>query len=174
LSLSSGTQTACDPNTNFYTQDVIVEYVDAPSSGMLIVNGQNFGITGSPQTVTLMDLISDGNAVNVDASFSINSACRLSVPSLFTAPANCIPIDFEVFPNPSQSGIFQVRLNGAFYTDVQLKLSDALGRDLNINISISIEQGVEILELDLSDFVSGVYRLQLISTGGIFTKTLVK
>jgi hypothetical protein len=79
---------------------------------------------------------------------------------------------FEVFPNPSQSGIFQVRLRGTFDKDAQLKLSDALGRDLNI--SIAIQQNVETLTIDLSQFASGMYHLQFISSEGTLTKKIIK
>ncbi|MDN3664322.1 T9SS type A sorting domain-containing protein [Algibacter miyuki] len=89
--LSSGTQTACDSGTNTYTQQVTVTYSTAPASGTLLVNGQSFAITSSPQTVTLVGLESDGNAVDVSASFSEDAACTLMQAGLFTAPANCEP-----------------------------------------------------------------------------------
>ena len=79
---------------------------------------------------------------------------------------------FEVFPNPSHTGIFQVRLTTAFDADAQLKVSDALGRDLNINTRI--EQGAETIELNLSKFANGIYHLQVISSEGTLTKKIIK
>lgn len=88
--ISVGTQTACNPADNTYTQQLTVTYSDEPGSGNLVVNGQSFGITGSPQVVTLTGLDSDGSAVDVTAVFSSDASCTVTQPSLFTAPANCV------------------------------------------------------------------------------------
>jgi PKD repeat protein len=88
-SITAGTQTACVPATNTYTQQVTVTYTNAPGSGTLLVNGQSFAITSSPQTVTLTGLAANGAPVNTTASFSANGACTLTANSLFTAPASC-------------------------------------------------------------------------------------
>ncbi len=85
--LTAGTQTACSGNR--YDQDVVVAYGNAPTSGTLQVNGQSFTIASSPQTVTLTNLIADGNNVNVTALFSDSSACSVTENSLFTAAASC-------------------------------------------------------------------------------------
>ena len=85
--LTAGTQGACNPSNNQYTQQVIVTYSNPPASGSLSVNGQTFAITSSPQTVTLTGLTSNGSAVNVTANFTANTACTYTEKSLFTAPA---------------------------------------------------------------------------------------
>jgi len=90
--LALGTQTACNPATNTYTQEVIVTYTNEPGSGTLDVNGQSFAITGSPQTVTLTGLTADGNGVNTTAVFSADGACTFTTNNLFTAPADCTPV----------------------------------------------------------------------------------
>ena len=87
--VAAGTQTACVPATNTYTQEVTITYTGEPATGTLDVNGQSFAITSSPQTVTLVGLTADGNPVNVTASFSDNASCNNTVNSLFTAPASC-------------------------------------------------------------------------------------
>ncbi|OUU16867.1 MAG: hypothetical protein CBC05_06305 [Crocinitomicaceae bacterium TMED45] len=83
------TQTGCNPLTNTYTQVLQVTYENAPETGNLTVNGVAFPITGSPQTVSLTNLTSDGAPVNVDVSFSENLDCSLTAPALFTAPESC-------------------------------------------------------------------------------------
>ena len=87
--ITAGTQTACNPATNTYTQQVTVTYTSAPATGNLVVNGQNFAITTSPQTVTLTGLVSNGGPVNVTASFSALTTCALTRTALFTAPQSC-------------------------------------------------------------------------------------
>jgi hypothetical protein len=96
--ITAGAQTACLPANNTYTQEVTITYATPPASGTLDVNGQSFAITTSPQTVTLVGLISDGNAVNVTAVFSADAGCTFTQNNLFTAPAACAP-------NCSVSGI---------------------------------------------------------------------
>ena len=88
-SLAAGTQTACDPASNTYTQQVTVTYSNPPSTGDLVVNGQSFAITSSPQTVTLTNLTANAAVVDVTAQFSDQSSCTLTTPSLFTAPSPC-------------------------------------------------------------------------------------
>ena len=89
--LTAGTQTACDPANNTYTQQVTVTYENDPGAGTLDINGQSFAITSSPQTVTLVGLVADGAAVDATASFSADGGCTLTETSLFTAPSDCTP-----------------------------------------------------------------------------------
>ncbi len=89
--LTTGAQTACDPSTVTYTQDVVVTFTDPPATGMLDVNGELFAIGTSPQTVTLTGLAADGAAVDVAAFFDANPACRLDSVALFTAAPDCTP-----------------------------------------------------------------------------------
>ncbi len=90
--VEAGLQSACNPPTNAYTQDITISYLDPPSSGMLNVNGQLFPITSSPQTVTLLGLIADEQDVEVDVFFTSTFLCNFNAPALFTAPADCTPI----------------------------------------------------------------------------------
>jgi hypothetical protein len=89
--ITAGNQTACNPQDNTYTQEVIVTYSNPPNSGTLDVNGQSFAIGTSPQTVTLIGLIADGQPVDVTAEFSADQNCTATVQALFDAPDNCRP-----------------------------------------------------------------------------------
>jgi len=89
ISMVAGTQTACDPATNTYTQEVTLTYDNAPGTGTLDIFGQSFQITGSPQIVTLIDLNADELFVNVTANFSDNPGCSISKTGLFQAPPPC-------------------------------------------------------------------------------------
>lgn len=94
--ITVGDQSPCVAATNFFNQTLIIEYDMAPESGNLIVNGQSFPITGSPQTITLTDLDSDGLPVTVEASFSDRPACSRIVENLFVAPGNCCPVNLDL------------------------------------------------------------------------------
>lgn len=86
--ISAGNQTPCNSGTNTYSQDVTVTYSSPPAMENLVVQGQSFAITSSPQTVTLANLTADGQAVNVTAMFS-NTTCSLTENGVFTAPNAC-------------------------------------------------------------------------------------
>jgi len=94
--ISSGNQESCDPANNEYSQDLTIEYSSAPTAGNLIVNGSSFPLSGSPQTVTLQNLTSDGAPVDVTVSFSADSSCERIFPAIFTAPENCCPITLDL------------------------------------------------------------------------------
>ena len=92
VSVTSGDQSVCDPITNTYSQEIIIEYTGGPMSGNLVVNNQLFALTASPQTVTLSGLNSDGASVDVNIEFSDLPGCNTSVGGLFTAPTECLII----------------------------------------------------------------------------------
>ncbi|NJL74738.1 MAG: hypothetical protein HC892_06580 [Saprospiraceae bacterium] len=87
--ITAGTQTACVPASNTYTQQVTVTFSNPPASGNLVVNGQSFTIGTSPRTVTLTGLTSNGLPVNTTASFSALTTCSFTRTALFTAPQSC-------------------------------------------------------------------------------------
>ena len=90
--LSTGNQSNCLPGVPVYTQQIIVTYNDAPASGTLNVNGQAFGITGSPQTCTLLALDANGADIDVTAFFSDDPACTRTETDMFSAPSGCAPL----------------------------------------------------------------------------------
>ncbi|TVR42023.1 MAG: hypothetical protein EA392_00810, partial [Cryomorphaceae bacterium] len=79
---------ACDLEDNSYTADITVTYTNDPG-GNLVVNGQIFAVTSSPQTVELT-LDSDGLDVDVEVSFALNPSCSFLSEALFTAPQACV------------------------------------------------------------------------------------
>ena len=87
--VSAGAQTSCNLE-NTYTQEVVVTYDKTLGSGDLIVNGQSFTKTSSPQLVQLINLPANGANVNVEAHFSDNTSCSHSENNLFSAPSACI------------------------------------------------------------------------------------
>jgi hypothetical protein len=98
--ITAAAPSACNPLTNQYSVDITVTYANNPATGTLDVNGQSFAITSSPQTITLVNLPSNGAAVNVTAVFSDDGTCTLTENALFTAPASCTP------PIPDCSELF--------------------------------------------------------------------
>lgn len=90
VSFFAGTQTACVPASNTYTQQLTVSTAFGPGTGNLIVNGQAFpASSGGPQVVTLIDLPANGLPVSVTASYSAVPSCTRTANNVFTAPTFC-------------------------------------------------------------------------------------
>jgi subtilase family serine protease len=66
----------CDPVTGLFDVSLTVSYENQPDIGFISVNGQDFGISGSPQTFDFE--IAEG-AVNFDVSFTENEDCSLFI-----------------------------------------------------------------------------------------------
>lgn len=111
LDVIAGTQTPCIAASNSFTQELIVTYDKAPASGNLSVNGQQFPITGSPQSVILVNLDSDGLTRDVLAFFTEAQTCRFEKQSVFTGPTNCCPLTFDLGPDQSKCVGESVLLN---------------------------------------------------------------
>ena len=84
-----GSQGACDPMTDTYTQDITLTYNNPPATGNLNVNGQLFAIGTSPQTITLSGLSSDGFEVDLSAFFTDDATNIYNENSFFEAPSKC-------------------------------------------------------------------------------------
>ncbi|WP_339614639.1 fibronectin type III domain-containing protein [uncultured Winogradskyella sp.] len=84
-----GEQSSCNEINDTYSQEIIISYENAPTSGTLNINEQTFTITTSPQTVTLTGLNSDGIDVDIEAYFTADSECVTLKKRFFEAPSNC-------------------------------------------------------------------------------------
>lgn len=92
-----GQQSDCNPIDNTYSQTLSfgVDLI-MTSSGTVVVNDQAFPYSGGVTTITLSDLIADGEQVNLDFSFSDDAGCLKTLAAVFEAPENCCPIDIPV------------------------------------------------------------------------------
>lgn len=97
--ITVGTQTPCIASSNFYNQQLTLVYDQPPAAATINVNGQLFPVTSSPQTITLVDLDSDGLPVNVNAFFVESPTCKITQNNLFSAPPNCCPVVLELGPD---------------------------------------------------------------------------
>jgi len=155
----------CNASNNTYSQDLIVSYTNQPTTGNLIVNGETFPITNSPQTITLSGLTPNGSDVTVDAAFTDGyKSDYISNGSVFTAPTECsilienpTPLSgLDIFSN----NLDQIVIKGKLESETNYSLFDINGRlitsnDLNFS---STDQ-----HIDTSYLSTGVYILQLLS-----------
>ncbi len=131
--LLAGSQSSCNPATNTYSQQVILIYNDAPA-GLLNVNGSLFTVSGSPQTVSLNNLPSDGGSVDVTAYFTGDPSCSATQVSLFTAPEPCSGGTCNLLSNTIGAQTPCNPINGTYTQEVTLEFEFSAGAgDVDIN-----------------------------------------
>lgn len=145
LTATIGAQTPCVIATNVYTQEITFEYDRAPSTGKIVVNGQQFDVTTSPQKITLTGLDSDGLPVDVQAYFTEVPECRFLGTALFTAPKNCCPLavnlGVEVEKCVGESVTLDAGDGGATYVWKRdgIEITGSTGRTITVMTSGSYE-----------------------------------
>jgi len=131
--LLAGTQSTCNPETNTYSQQVILIYDDAPA-GLLNVNGSLFTVTGSPQTVSLNNLPADGATVDVTAYFTGDPDCSTAQASLFTAPTSCAGGTCELTSTTIGPQSFCDPIDGTYTQQLTLQFAYSAGLgDVTVN-----------------------------------------
>lgn len=80
---------------------------------------------------------------------------------------------FNLFPNPT-SRMIQVLANTSEDADIQLSLSDNLGRVMKTMVVRSNARGEVNHSIDVSEFPAGVYYLRLMDDGKMITTSFVK
>lgn len=88
-SVVAAEQSACNPETNAYSQTLLIEWQGAPQNGLLLVNDQSYFMGASPRVLTINGLDSDGMPQDVTVSFSSLPSCAATFADVFTAPAAC-------------------------------------------------------------------------------------
>jgi hypothetical protein len=76
-------------------------------------------------------------------------------------------LSVKVFPNPSDNGIFQVRIVPT-YLKYTMTVSDSVGKILKLQSSAESDV------VDLSSFAAGMYYLKLVSGKKIYTLKLIR
>ena len=89
LEVEMGDQSVCNSDSDTYTQTLVITYQTPPTTGLIQVNGNLFSLGESPQTLVLLNLSSDGQAMDLDIGFTANPECSVFIPQAFTAPASC-------------------------------------------------------------------------------------
>ncbi len=82
-------------------------------------------------------------------------------------------IGTSIFPNPS-SGLFNIEFQSEEDSEVSLELYDVLGRKVYSD-NFSLDNGIQIREMDIKNLPAGVYLIQLQSNGlRIKTEQIIK
>ena len=106
ITVVSATPSACATTTNSYSLSVVVSYSNGPTGNIDITtsNGASISVaqTGSPQTIILPNLTSDGvQDIDVTASFAAQTGCTDTEPDIYDSPASCWLCAGNLLANPS-------------------------------------------------------------------------
>ncbi len=91
-----GNQTSCLPESNTYSQTISFKVDMGPASGSVEINGQSFMLDSDELTVTLTDLVANGNFVDLEFVFSDDEGCNQVFEDIFVSAANCCPIEIDL------------------------------------------------------------------------------
>jgi len=80
-------QSACNATDQTYSQTLKVIHSNTPAGGNILVNGQSFAKTNSPQYITLDDLPVESDSVDITVAFSAEPGCTFTKTSAFFPPA---------------------------------------------------------------------------------------
>jgi hypothetical protein len=78
-----------------------------------------------------------------------------------------------VYPNPSASGLFKVKVVAGMKAGATLTVVDALGRQVAAQTLTATNVAAESVNLDLSKEKAGVYTLQVRTESGVAHQNLV-
>tara|TARA_B100000767_G_C19760631_1_gene534993 strand:+ start:403 stop:2880 length:2478 start_codon:yes stop_codon:yes gene_type:complete len=105
LGIQGGTQLACNPITSSYTQQVVIEYENAPDIGLINVNGTLHTINYSPQTITLVNVPAESQTVDVTAFFTGDETCAATQAACYTQKDPCCAMIRLQYVNPNSNVI---------------------------------------------------------------------
>src|ERR1019366_8743728 len=81
---------------------------------------------------------------------------------------------FNIFPNPTDDGIFNVEINAAKNAEVLVVVHDVLGKEIYSKVIITEQKGNIVYAIDLLQKVSpGVYLITVTSNDKIYNKKLI-
>lgn len=88
-SVTSLAQSPCQPETNAFSETLLIEWQGAPNNGLLLLNGESYFMGSSPRTIVVSGLEADGTSRNVTLSFSALPSCTATFANVFVAPSSC-------------------------------------------------------------------------------------
>ena len=105
LDISSGSQLACNPLTNTYTQQLVLSYENTPSSGFFNVNGTLHAINNSPQIISLANTPGNSETVDVEIFVTTEETCSAYALNCYTQRDPCCALIRLQYVNPNSNVI---------------------------------------------------------------------
>lgn len=105
LGITAGTQLACNPLTNTYTQQLVLSYEYPPESGNFNVNGTFHAINDSPQIISLANTSANGESVDVNVFINTDEGCSASQVDCYTQREPCCALIRLQHVNPNSNVI---------------------------------------------------------------------
>ncbi len=168
-------QTICDLLTTTYEQSIRIAYTGEPSSIVATIDAAEytFEATGSPQHITIENLVADGNPVDVKITLASEEGCSATeeFQRFFIAPEPCeatcevpVPLGVEVVQNGGiliqwdsvqLSEYYQVRYRAAGENEWQFQTARATSyevKDVNENSTYEYQIRANCNDLGWSDW----------------------
>ena len=105
LDIASGSQLACNPMTNTYTQQLVLTHENTPSTGWLNVNGTLHAINDSPQIISLANTPSNSETVDVEIFVTTEETCSAYAINCYTQRDPCCALIRLQYVNPNSNVI---------------------------------------------------------------------
>ena len=105
LDISSGSQLACNPLTNTYTQQLVLSYENTPTPGFFNVNGTLHAINNSPQIISLANTPGNSETVDVEIFVTTEETCSAYALNCYTQRDPCCALIRLQYVNPNSNVI---------------------------------------------------------------------
>jgi hypothetical protein len=160
ITVSSVTVSPCNSSTNNYSLDAIITYSSPPTGNINLTtsNGHTISVaqTGSPQTISLTDLTSDGiKGIDVTAVFSNDASCTNTLLEAYDAPFSCYGQIQSEFSTPT---ILTACNLDTFCLEISnlSGIKDGVYEDVNIEFNLPNADLFNILTDDIHSTPAGV------------------
>jgi hypothetical protein len=180
-------QSECDPETNTYSQELIIEHRMVPPHASLLINKQRFTYEKEHgfENILLGNLAADGETLSLDL-FSVYDKphCKRAETELFIAAPSCKndlekalpdfetekplpkPVSMNIFPNPTD-GNATIRIELHQSIQVQLSIFNLDGHLIRQVFSGKMEAGVHQLDFDGRNVDKGTCLVRLLTDNKI-------
>ena len=147
----------CDIDTSRYEWSLQVGFSDAPTNGMLSLNGTLFPLGPSPVILTMSNQPADGLPVDATVFFTADPACSNTVTNLFIAP-DCLPTNpFFTVRDPADAcnptngqiitySVFVTNTSMATFDDLRGMASQCPGTELTFRPDPAANDGDALFE----------------------------
>jgi len=156
-----------------------VELVSGTSIAAPIVSGLGIGLLQAKPSRDHLDI---ANAIRAsgDNAFNVNNSYGYGIPNFKTAlailnqPEPALENNILVYPNPITDNSVFIKFNDANYgLRNEIELVSFEGRAL-MKMDVTPNEISDQIELNMSQYPSGIYILVLVNSNGKFTRKLIK
>lgn len=181
--IQKGAQTNCDESTNTYDQVLTINYDNTNPEDSIIINGQYFKKTGTPQVVNLTGLNGAISPLTIDASFMLIPSCNLILQDFMTSPSNCTGVgieelnnnfsDLTIFPS-LVSDKLTIRFKSIQKNNIEISLYNITGQKVEILSKRDLKTNEIFNESYELNIPKGVYYIKLRANDSDYSQKIIR